>query len=67
MKALWERLFTSKKLSMAVAGIIWVLFSPWLQEWGITEEQINAVLATAIAYIVGQGIADVGKEAPPKK
>jgi len=54
-------LFKSKKFWMAVVGIIVVVISnlvPTIDETALTE-----IVALIIAAIVGQGLADLGKEA----
>ncbi len=53
--------FTSKKALAALATLLVIL----LQAMGlpITEEMVNQILVIAGSYIVGQGIADHGKEA----
>jgi hypothetical protein len=51
---------SSKKLLTLVAAAILVLFR---DTFGLTPEQIQALTVLAGGYLVGQGVADVGKEA----
>jgi hypothetical protein len=54
-------LFKSKKFQAALVGVfvtVLVFVVP-----GIPEEALTAVLTPIIAYILGQGLADLGKEA----
>lgn len=53
-------LFSSKKFWMAIAGIVAMIVSHFL---GIGEEQVMGILSLIITYILGQGLADFGKEA----
>ena len=53
-------LATSKKAIATVVGVILVLTNRiGLQ---LPEEQLTAVITPIVAYIVGQGLADFGKE-----
>lgn len=54
-------LIKSKKFQMAVAGIIVVIIANYIPE--IDEAEVRNVVGLVIAYIVGQGLADFGKEA----
>lgn len=51
--------FTSKKFLAAVVGAIVVAFG---QGVGLSDEQSMKISAMVVAYIVGQGVADHGKE-----
>lgn len=53
-------LFQSKKFWMAVVGVVSVVLSHFA---GINEETTTKVAGMFIAYLVGQGMADFGKEA----
>ena len=53
-------LFKSKKFLMAIAGVVAVVVS---HLFNIGEDAIMKVLVVVIGYILGQGIADFGKEA----
>ena len=59
LKAMVVTIITSKKAMATFAGIV-VTF---LAKQGILvpESQVNEILAMLISYIVGQGIADAGK------
>lgn len=50
----------SKKLLMAIAGVVSVALGEFL---GVPEEASMQILAIVVSYILGQGIADLGKEA----
>lgn len=50
----------SKKLTVAIASLLVVLFNDVLQ-WGIAEQTVQDIVQIAIGYFVGQGIADFGK------
>lgn len=56
-------IFKSKKFWMAIAGVVAVLVSAF---FGIAEDKVLEILSVIIAYILGQGMADLGKNAPPK-
>lgn len=51
----------SKKLSAAVAAVIIVVLNDKLG-WGISPQTVEDIVAVVIGYVVGQGIADFGKE-----
>lgn len=53
-------LFKSKKFQMAVGGIIVVIVVQFVPE--IDETALTEIVALIIAAIVGQGLADFGKE-----
>lgn len=55
----------SKKAIAAIATVIFTFLAPKLAALGITisEAELEKVIGIAIAYLVGQGIADSGKEA----
>jgi len=50
----------SKKFWVAVAGVLAVVLS---ETMGIPEATVLEVAGIIIAYLIGQGIADNGKEA----
>ena len=54
-------LLASKKFVAAIGAALFVLLNETLA-LGITEETINQVVSVIAAYVVGQGIADHGKE-----
>lgn len=54
-------IFKSKKFWMAVVGIVAMIVSSFIP--AITEEMIMGIAGIIISYILGQGIADNGKEA----
>ena len=53
-------LIASKK---AVAMLVGVLMAAFGKKMGLDEEAVMSVAGTAAVYILGQGIADHGKEA----
>lgn len=53
-------LIASKKAAAMLAGIIMSAFG---KKMGLDEQAVTSIVATIIAYLVGQGIADHGKEA----
>ena len=60
-----KSLFGSKKFTVALfAVLVWVV---GLFGLDATTEQVGAIVSPLMAYIVGQGIADVGKGKPDGK
>ena len=58
-----KQLFTSKKFWMAVIGIlvtILVTAVPALEQY---QDKLPEMIYLLVAYILGQGLADFGKEA----
>lgn len=53
-------LLGSKKVWMSIVGVIVAIAGKQGLDLDVTE--VMAVIAPIMAYIVGQGIADVGKE-----
>jgi len=51
-------LFSSKKFWMAAAGVVAEALLYYLH---VPLETSMAILAPIIAYIIGQGVADIGK------
>jgi hypothetical protein len=58
--AFLKSLVSSKKGAAMVAGVIMAAFGKKL---GLDEAAVTSIVATVVAYLVGQGIADHGKEA----
>ena len=54
-----KKLFKSKKFLVSLAGTVAVALSSTL---GIPEDALNQVAGIVIAYVMGQGLADFGKE-----
>lgn len=54
-------LLKSKKFQAAVIGVVVVVAKHFVPE--LPEDAVVQVLAVLIAYIIGQGVADAGKEA----
>lgn len=54
-------LIKSKKFQMAIAGMIVVIVTSYIPE--IDEDALTKIVGLIVAYIVGQGLADFGKEA----
>lgn len=53
-------LLTSKKFQMAIVGVIVVIAKHFIPE--LSEVSTTEVLLPIVAYILGQGLADLGKE-----
>lgn len=56
----FKSLLTSKKAAAMVAAVIMQVVG---KKIGLDEAQVQGIVYSIIAYIVGQGIADHGKEA----
>lgn len=54
-------LLKSKKFQMAIAGVIVVIVTSFVPE--VDKDALTQIVGLIIAYIVGQGLADFGKEA----
>jgi hypothetical protein len=54
-------LIKSKKFQAALGGVIVVIVTSFIPE--IDEAELTKIVALIIAYVVGQGLADFGKEA----
>ena len=54
-------LFSSKKFTAMIIGIIATFLST---RFNLPEEQVREIVALVIAYIIGQGVADMGKQTP---
>ena len=52
-------LFSSKKFTAMIIGIIATFLST---RFNLHEEQVREIVALVIAYIIGQGVADMGKQ-----
>jgi uncharacterized protein involved in cysteine biosynthesis len=50
----------SKKFQASIVGVIVVIISNFIPE--IDEAEINKIVALVISYVIGQGLADFGKE-----
>jgi hypothetical protein len=57
---IFKQLFNSKKFYAALTAALIIIFSDGL---GLTEDQAHSIVQTIMAYLIGQGIADNGKEA----
>lgn len=55
-----KSILTSKKSAATVAGILMAAFGSKI---GLDPAAVESIVYTVIAYLVGQGIADHGKEA----
>lgn len=53
------KLFKSKKFWVSVGGVLSVVLSQLL---GVAEGTTMEVVAIVVAYVLGQGLADFGKE-----
>jgi uncharacterized membrane protein (DUF441 family) len=61
MPAFLRQLLTSKKTIAAIAGVI--VAAVGRVGLDLDPEAVTQIIAPIVAYIVGQGIADAGKEA----
>jgi uncharacterized protein YpuA (DUF1002 family) len=52
---------TSKKALAAIAGVVIAATNRYGLQ--LPEEAVNQIIAAVIAYVVGQGLADFGKNA----
>jgi len=59
IKSLLGELLSSKKFLVLVAGLLTVLAGRLGLD--LDEETSNRIVAMIVAYLVGQGLADVGK------
>jgi hypothetical protein len=57
-------LIASKK---AVAMIVGVLMGAFGKKLGLDEDSLTKIIGSIMAYVIGQGIADHGKEAVKAK
>ena len=55
-----KTMLSSKKFIAMLAGLIATLVAKI--GWHVDTETINQVIALVVSYVVGQGIADAGKE-----
>jgi len=61
MKAIFRAVFGSKKAVATLAAIIvWALGRFGLD---VSPGELQPIIAALLAYVLGQGLADVGKEA----
>ena len=58
-KLIIKQMLKSKKFWAALTGVLAQLIGPAL---GVPEEAVTQMLYPIIAYILGQGLADFGKE-----
>ena len=59
-----EELIKSKKFWAAVAGLVGMIIA---ELTGMDETTIVGFLGVIVSYIIGQGLADKGKEAEKEK
>ncbi len=55
----------SKKFQAALVGVAAVVLAEFVP--GLQEAELVAVLTPIVAYIIGQGLADLGKEAQKER
>lgn len=53
-------LFKSKKFQMAIVGVLVAIVGHMIPE--IDQAALTEVAAVIVAYLIGQGLADFGKE-----
>jgi hypothetical protein len=51
----------SKKFQASIAGIVVVILSAFIPE--LDETEVTKIVALIVSYVIGQGLADLGKEA----
>lgn len=51
----------SKKFQASIVGIIVVILSAFIPE--LDETEVTKIVALIVSYVIGQGLADFGKEA----
>jgi hypothetical protein len=51
----------SKKFQASIVGVIVVVMSSFIS--GVDEAELTKIVALIISYVIGQGLADFGKEA----
>lgn len=59
----WKKMLGSKKFQAMVAGVIVSFLVVLVPQLEPMEEHLDKIIATVVSYIVGQGLADFGKEA----
>lgn len=64
VKKIAAKLFASKKVTALLAGLALKLLQPLAVKigWTLSPDDVNWALALIASYLVGQGLADVGKE-----
>lgn len=62
----WSDLLSSKKFKALVVGVILTIANDKLH-LGLSEDTVQEAVAMLVAYMLGQGIADHGKEAAKVK
>ena len=55
-----KTLLSSKKFIAMLAGLVATLVAKI--GWNVDTETVNQVIALVVSYVVGQGLADAGKE-----
>jgi uncharacterized protein involved in cysteine biosynthesis len=54
----------SKKFQASIAGVIVVIISSFIPE--IDEAELTKIVILIVSYVIGQGLADFGKEGKSK-
>lgn len=57
-----DRLKTSSKWQVGLGAILFVIGQPLWMKWGLDETQFTHMFAAMMAILLGQGMADFGKE-----
>lgn len=55
-----KKFYHSKKFWASAVGALVPVLNQYLG-WGLTAEQVMSILAPVLAYTLGQGLADLGK------
>lgn len=58
-----KQIFTSKKFIYTLIGILTTLLS---EKFGLNPDEVQNILISVAALIIGQGLSDFGKEAKKK-
>lgn len=58
-----KQLFTSKKFWMTIIGVLITILVTAVPELEQYQEQLSEMIWLFVAYVIGQGLADFGKEA----
>ncbi len=61
-----KKLFASRKFVVSLAGIIFVLLTE-LAHLQISEDAVMTIVGIIASFVVGQGLADFGKEAEARR
>jgi hypothetical protein len=68
IKLPFEILAESKKARALIVGLLILVLTPIAAKAGVEvpPDKIESALQLLMAYVVGQGLADIGKHRPPE-